>query len=252
MISHLSASSIDTFQRCGLQWYHRYVLGERMPPSIALVQGGSVHKSAEYDYAYKMETEEDAPVDEVMDVARDAFQAEAEQVEDWEDAKPAAVLDETVDLARLYRLELAPTVMPVAVEREILLEDETWPWPLLGYLDVEDAERVVDIKTSKAKKSQADIDASVQAGIYLLERHRSGQPEAFTWHVVTKAKKPAAQIIERGVIDHGRTVRYVALVQAGIQQALESGIFMPAQPDSWACSERFCGWYTTCPYGGGK
>ena len=136
-INHLSASSIDTFQRCQLQWYHRYVLGERQPPSIALVQGGSVHKSAEYEYAYKLEAGEDAPLDECLDVARDTFELEAEQVEDWEGTKPSAVLDETVNLARLYREELAPAVMPVSVEREILLSDESWPWPLLGYVDVE-------------------------------------------------------------------------------------------------------------------
>ena len=129
-INHLSASSIDTFQRCQLQWYHRYVLGERQPPSIALVQGGSVHKSAEYEYAYKLEAGEDAPLDECLDVARDTFELEAEQVEDWEGTKPSAVLDETVNLARLYREELAPAVMPVSVERELLISDESWRWPL--------------------------------------------------------------------------------------------------------------------------
>lgn len=251
-INHLSASSIDTFQRCQLQWYHRYVLGERQPPSIALVQGGSVHKSAEYEYAYKLEAGEDAPLDECLDVARDTFKLEAEQVEDWEGTKPSAVLDETVNLARLYREELAPAVMPVSVERELLISDESWRWPLLGYTDVEEIGRVIDIKTAKAKKSQSDLDNSVQAGIYLLDRHRAGRPEAFTWHVVTKAKTPQAQTIDRTVIDHERTVRYVAAIQAGIHQALESGVFLPAQPDSWTCSERFCGWYRQCPYGGGK
>jgi RecB family exonuclease len=249
-MNHLSASSIDTFLRCPQQWAYRYVDGLKRPPSIAIVQGSSLHKAAEHNYAYKVETHEDLPTEEVLDVCRDAFLKESEAVEDWEDSKPSVALDETIGITTAYQTELAPSVQPVHVEREIVLTDDSWRYPILGYTDVEDDSRVIDIKTAGKKKSQSDLDSSLQGGIYLLHRHRAGLPENMDWHVAVKAKTPSVQVISRQRVDHVHTVRFVARVQEAIDVALKSGVFAPALPGSWHCSERFCGYWSICECGG--
>ena len=249
-MNHVSASAIEMFLRCPQQWVFRYVEGIRQPPAVAMVQGTSLHRATEYNYAYKVDTAEDAALDEVLDVARDAFVSESESIEDWEDEEPGPALDTAVSLARVYHTELAPTVMPVEVEREFVLEDESWRWPCLGYEDVLTAESVIDIKTAAKKKSQSDLDTSLQAGIYLLERHLSEKPERFAWHVAVKTKTLTTQVLERSVVEPERVRLLVSRVQAGMQQVLDTGLAMPAQPGSWACSERLCGFWRLCEYGG--
>ncbi len=251
-MNHVSASSIEMFLRCQRQWAFRYLEGLRLPPAVAMVQGTALHAGAEYNYAYKLETGEDAARDEVLDAARDAFVAGQEHIEDWEGNEPGLALDVAVWLTEVYHAELAPTVQPTAVETEFVLTDEAWPWPVLGYQDVQTAEGVIDIKTAAKKKTQADLDTSLQAGIYLLERNRAGGPEGFSWHVAVKTKTPTTQVLTRERIEPERVALTVARVQAAMQQVIASGLAMPAAPGSWVCSERFCGFWRLCEYGGGN
>ncbi len=251
-MNHLSASAIEMFLRCPQQWAYRYMEDLKIPPSVSLVQGTSVHAAAEHNYAYKVETHEDLPADEVLDVARDAFKEREPEVEDWEDEKPGAALDVTVGLARVYHAELAPQVQPVSVEREFVLEHDRWLIPLLGYMDVEDERRVIDIKTAGKRKTQADLDTSLQGGIYLLAREQEGLPAAMEWHVAVKTKEPAAQVLTRERVDHEQTIALVERVEESVLVATKTGIFTPALPGSWWCSERFCGYWKRCPFGGGR
>lgn len=248
-MNHLSASSLDTFRRCPLQWRFRYVEGIKVPPSVAIVQGASVHRGAEYNYSYKVETGEDLPTDEILDVTRDAFSLESEAVEDWADTKPGKALDESVGMASVYHTELAPTVAPIYVERELVLEDETWPLPILGYMDVEEEFRVIDIKTSSKKKSQDDLETNLQAGIYQLARHREGLPDRFDWHVAVKTKTPITQVLTRETRNHDRTIRLIATIEAAVLLACEHDLFPPGLP-GWHCSEKFCGYWHMCEFGG--
>lgn len=249
-MNHVSASSMGTFLRCQRQWRFRYVEGLIQPPGVAMVQGTSLHAGAEYNFAYKMEAHEDAPLDDVLDVARDTFERESERIEQWEGDEPGPAKDAAVNLTKVYHAELAPTVQPVAVEREFLLTDDSWTWPVLGYQDVLDEAGVIDIKTSGKKKTQSELDTSLQGGIYLLERHMAGEPERFSWHVAVKTKTPSTQILERTRVEPDRVKLTIGRVQSAMLQVMDTGLAMPAEPGSWACSERFCGYYKQCEYGG--
>lgn len=249
MIDYLSASSIDTFLRCQCQWRFRYIEGIKSPPSVAMAQGTGVHASAEYNFAYKIDTHEDAPQDECLDVARDEFYKAAEDITEWKD-KPSVALDQTIGMAKAYHVDLAPTVQPVAVERKVVVEHNRWIFPLLGYLDVEEDTRVIDLKTSGKKKTQTDIDTSMQAGIYLLSREQDGKPATFDWHVAVKTKTPTTQVLTRSCTDHGHTVAFVERVQEAIIHANSTGTYTPALPGQWWCTEKFCGYWDRCEFGG--
>lgn len=251
-MNHVSATQLEMFTRCQRQWAFRYIEGLVRPPAVAMIQGTSLHRSAEFNYAYKLETETDAELDDVLDVARDAFTEESERIENWEGDEPGPALDQAVALARVYHLELAPLVKPVAVEREFVLESDEWRWPVLGYEDVVDDLGVIDIKTAGKKKTQAELDVNLQAGIYLLERHHEGAPENFRWHVAVKSKTPASQVLERTTLEPEKVALTISRLEAGMQQVMDTGLAMPAEPSSWACSERFCGYWNLCEYGGRK
>ena len=37
-----------------------------------------------------------------------------------------------------------------------------------------------------------------------------------------------------------------------VRQGINAGTFIPADPTSWVCSPKFCGWYATCEHGARK
>lgn len=249
-MSHLSASSIDTFLRCQQQWAFRYIEDIKSPPGIALVQGSSFHDAAEANDSHKMLTGDDLPLEAVLDFGRDQFEVRSQEVEDWDGRTPGEVVDETLGLVGAYHTELAPTVQPLATELRIDLMEPEWEIPLIGYVDVVTPQGPIDRKTSGKRKTQTDLDRNLQAAIYQLDAHRKGEPEAFAWHVAVKTKHPMTQVLVRPEADHAHTVRFVSRVQESIVLAVRSGVFLPAQPDSWGCSERFCGYWSICEFGG--
>jgi len=245
---HVSATQLEMFLTCQQSWFFSYVQGIKIPPSAAMLVGSSLHTGAEFNYAYKVETFEDLPVDEVLDCTRDKFVQGQGQVEDWEDEKPSEVLDQTVAMMACYQQELAPVTQPTAVEREILIAHPDWELPVLGYIDLETEARAIDLKTASKSKSQSDLDDSLQAGIYQLQRDQEGLSGDFDWHVAVKTKVPKVQVLSKQTRNLEQTVHVVGQVERAMTAAVKSGIFMPAAPGSWKCTPKWCGYYTICPY----
>lgn len=46
-LHHVSASGITLFKSCQTRWYHRYILGYRLPPTPAMARGTAVHTQLE-------------------------------------------------------------------------------------------------------------------------------------------------------------------------------------------------------------
>jgi len=250
-LEHMSYSSISLYMRCPTQWYFRYVEGLKIPPAVSMVQGTAVHTAAEVNYRQKLNTYEDEDLATVLDVAHDTFVSGTEEC-DWqaEEVDPAVALDETIGLTKVWHRDLAPLVQPVDVERKVEVSDPTWPVPLIGYVDVETEDRIIDLKTAGKKKAQADLERDVQSGIYLLEGHKRFSAQSFTWHVAIKTKTPASQVLTRETFDAQRITRLVAHEEKAILASLQSGIFGAALPDAWWCSERMCGYWHVCEWGG--
>lgn len=256
-LEHLSPSSIGTFLNCQTQWYFRYVEGLKTPPAVALVAGSSVHKAAEANYTQKQESHEDLPVDELLDVTRDTFvKGSSDIVWELEDTTPGEALDQTVGLTKVWRQDLAPQVQPTAVETWIRLEDPSWALPLVGVIDTETDELIVDLKTAAKRKSVDaagvcdELERDIQSGVYLLKHYREFSPRTFRWHVAVKTKTPATQTVDRTTFDPEFLTRFIAHQQRVILNAVATGLFSAAPPGAWNCSERFCGYWHVCRWGG--
>ena len=63
---HFSPSQIKLARKCLEQFRQRYVLGIRTPPAAALVWGTADHKAQERNYAQKIESLEDLPMEMVL------------------------------------------------------------------------------------------------------------------------------------------------------------------------------------------
>lgn len=256
MITHLSASQLGMFQRCGEQWRRRYLEGEVIPPGIAARIGTGVHKAAEKNFRYKMESGEDMRLDEVQDAAATAYdKALAQGVFISPDEAPGAKLamaegkDTAVSLATLFRRELAPAIQPRLVEHKVTLDLPGLELPVVTVLDCYTADRALrDMKTSGKKWSEDKAHVSPQPTLYResVKEVTGEYPEMLLFDVLVSTKTPSLQSIETT-----RTADDLAILGRQFEMMIASinaGIFQPAERDSWMCSMKWCGYYFTCPH----
>ena len=221
-VKHVSASSLKTFVACPEQYRRRYLLGQKRPPSAALVWGRADHKAAEHNYRQKLTSGIDVAEGEIVD----AFHANVEQtVEetggaqelDWSSPKDqssskrerAATVDDIhargEKMAVAYHRLAAPTVQPVAVEERFEVTVAGVPVPLVGYVDLiaepvgvdplvavslgvdvpEPGPRIIDKKGVAKRLERVDPEMSFQGAIYQLARWLPHD-----WHISVKTKAP--------------------------------------------------------------
>jgi hypothetical protein len=83
---------------------------------------------------------------------------------------------------------------------------------------------------------------------YAHELEYGVRPE-FRYHILIPYKAGA----QRQVIDyHANGNAYMALEHKirYFESMVRTGLYPPAHPGSWWCSEKWCGYWSTCPYVG--
>lgn len=254
---HLSATQLEMFWRCPESYRRRYIEGERIPPGIALITGKAFHAGAETNFRQKIESHADLPQKEIVEVAAAAFDAEAAAgylLSDDEASRGAKNVlgeakDMTVKLARCHAQEQAPDYQPVAVEHKTRIVFPQATHDLLAITDLRDSKRrVVDLKTAARKMPQTAADSSTQLTIYAAAHQiDTGEPASeVRLDVVTKTKNPARQVI----VSQRDRADFQALINRvnSTLNAIHVGAFTPASPGSWACSPKWCGYWSTCPF----
>jgi hypothetical protein len=88
----------------------------------------------------------------------------------------------------------------------------------------------------------------VQLTVYAAGHKRlTGQPASeVRLDVLVKTKEVTRQVLRstRGAADFQALAARINATLAGIA----AGIFPPASPGSWWCSDRWCGYWRSCPY----
>lgn len=247
---YLSPSQIDMYLRCGESYRRRYIEGERIPPGVAMLQGTGVHAGAEVNFRQKVDTHSDLPFRDIVDAAVDGFDRSllGGYVIDPEGPAPDEARDQVATLAMLYADEVAPEYQPVHVEQAVKIE-LPGAYDMLGVIDLaDDHGRVVDIKTTGKAKSQNECDTSAQLTFYAAaHRVLTGElASEVRLEVLVKTKRPKRVMLAstRGQEHFVSLANKINAVSAGIQ----AGVFLPAEPGSWMCSPKFCGYYHTCPF----
>lgn len=257
---HVSPSQIGLASRCGEAYRRRYIEGEIIPPGIAAHAGTGVHEGAAENFRQKQFSHEDLPVNQIVDAAvggfENAMQGRGAVFTPEEESRGVGLViaktkDSVAKMAEVHATEQAPDYQPVAESVEqrmrIPLPDETHD--LLGIVDlIDEDDKVVDFKTAARRKSQQDADESLQLTFYSLahELRQSKKPSEVRLDVLVKNKKIARQVVSstRDAND------YTALSHRvnAVLKMKELGLFMPADPGSWQCSAKWCGYFGTCPY----
>jgi putative RecB family exonuclease len=244
MREHESFSSFNTYLRCPKQYEFRYCQGIKTPPAVAIIEGSAGHKASEFNYKQKVESRQDLPLADILDVFSAEYDTRVPEIEDWEDSSFAVSKDSMIKVMKCAHADLFPTVQPVEVEKKF--EVEVMPGRvLLAYRDVKDESGVIrDSKFTKRAKSQADADNDLQLSIY---SYLDKSPRvAFDCLVKTKIPKAVSIFSTRGPQHWARLEHMIPAVL----DAIDKQAFPPCDPSSWACSEKFCGYWRICQYGG--
>lgn len=257
-------SSLSTLIKCGVKHDLKYL--QRIPEigSPATARGSSVHEVVRVEMRRVIEGGELPTVEEVHAVAAAEFEKRWEEgvrltpdeKREGESTVRGREKDTSVALAGLHRLKVAPAIRPVGFERRIAVKPKDMDITIQGTVDLIDAapegEVIRDTKSTTKAPAANDAHESQQLTFYgMLRLAEVGQmPVGFQLDVLKRTPK-------RGDLDYHplrstRDLTDVAALIARLNRAIdavEKGVALPADPDWWGCSPRWCGYWDACPFG---
>lgn len=167
---------------------------------------------------------------------------------------------------------LATRLRPVAVERKIIVAPRDSDLKIHGTLDVVtrpeepvtldvgldpiltasfSRDTIRDLKTSTKSPNRSAADNSQQLSMYAMIRAAEvgDMPDALALdYLIRTPKRGDLKAVElRATRDAEDTTALVARINAAVE-AVKRGVFLPADPNAWWCSEKACGFWTSCPY----
>jgi putative RecB family exonuclease len=252
-------SQIVMYTNCGMAYRLRYIDGLKRPPGVAAITGTATHKSVEKNLGHKIKTGELLPLEAVEEIAAasvnqvwdaDGVLLSEEERDEGEAQLRGRTVDQAVALARLHHQEVAPHIQPLAVERTFKLVLPNHPVDVVGTIDVEEKDAIRDHKCYKKTPRQDDVDRSLQLTLYGLAKKvldGGANPKRLYLDVMVKNKEPKVQVFQtmRSDEDYRCFLDRLDVVANAIAQ----GVFIPATPDNWRCSPKWCGYFDVCEYG---
>jgi RecB family exonuclease len=248
-----SNSQYEMYKRCPTQWEFRYAKGIKRPPKADMVRGQAVHAGTEAAHLYMVEKKTIPPIDLPLQATFERFDTDSIYVENWEDQSPPVVKNTALSLVKQYHMQALPQVQPIGAEVPFVKKVGTVT--MMGFIDridhqrgpsyggVEDPGQIViyDTKTSSSKWSKAEVDASPQLTLYAIVQ---GGYHVGIDNLVPLKGGPAYHRIPSTRDSHAKRI-YLEDLEETVDLT-KRGIFPKAPLDSWACSERWCGYWSLC------
>jgi len=241
-----SASSINTFLRCGKQWEYAYVYEFKRPPSLRAVIGLSAHAAEETNYQQKIDSKNDLPLDDVLDVFSTAFDAQLPEAENDSEETPGQAKDSGIKTLSVYHNDVAPGIQPLWVEREGLMVVNDIPY---GYsIDlVDDRERVRDYKYTRRRPAKDSRDYRLNMiGYAMAYRNETGSTESdVVLDYMVRTKEPYHwPVASAGPVPDHAIASFTGILET-VSRAVQEAMFLPTGLQSHACG--WCGYRDICP-----
>ncbi len=274
----LSPSKLDMLSKCGIQFEFRYIHGLKIPPSVGMLEGRAVDKAASAILRHKL-AEGSLPTDEaVADLAGQGMRTEwneagevlipASEADQGGRGRLGYAVDRAIRMARKYRTAFAPySKTMVDPKTGVARVQHKWEVDvgqnivLNGISDDEEADAVNDLKTkAKAAPARAAIESPQLTGYATAKYVIDGvlEPKVRLHVLVDRPKLFEGTIagddpagVQTQILESTRTVpqmeAYIRRVEAAAK-VIRAGAFLPARPEDWWCSTKFCGYSSRCPY----
>lgn len=277
-LNHLSASSVRLLLSCPEKWRRRYLEGEYEPSSPSQLVGSAVHRAEGENFAQKAVSGRDRLVQDVLDAYSDEWDMAREEAQDkagveWEDEKPGRVKDSGVRVLSEFHRTVARRIQPAAAEQRFEIQIPGVEWTFVGYRDVDETSGdIADLKVRSQERgivTPEEAAEDLEATAYLFARRAelaatgSNSPIAFNQRHPSRLRflnlvrsphpKPRDLVITPTTRSDEQLDTFLALlyrVAAEVAWRAETDVWHGPGPGSWWCSERFCGFWARCPFGG--
>jgi len=242
--TYLRPTGINTFLDCSAKYLFQEIERVETPNKSYLAFGSSIHKTLEANFAQKIETKTDLPIDEAKEIFSDVFEDEFRKVDrmDLEEEKPGTMKDQGVKLIQKYQEEIAPRIIPVAVEQRIKVTFKGYDYGLAGTIDLYDADSVIIDHKTTSKKINGTIPEGYkrQLSAYTILEEATGRKVSGAR--IDYFKRDSSEIRHIAVpIDKEH---FLSMFQS-IGDAIKKGVFIPNR-NSFLCSKRYCKFYAEC------
>lgn len=245
-IDHLSATAINMYLRCPQQYYFRYCEGMKSPPGAALTLGLSFHRGTAKNYEQKIETHEDLPIDDVLDVFSTQFDAGAHDTVWVENEKPGDIKDSGIVTLKEYQRVLAPTVQPVAVEQKFNLSFKKKDYKFVGYVDlVDDQDVIIETKTTGKKPAEPKFDHTLQLTAYATGYRATKKKKETGVRIDYAVNKAKPEVVSYPLEIGDGQIEFLWKLVARVAHGIESELWIPNR-GSFLCSHRWCGYADRC------
>jgi len=256
---YLSVSQVNTYMRCPMQYYLRYIKGFIGPPAARMVEGSAIHRALEVGQRGRLTSGEVAPLDVLMDAHHDCWEDKKVDIEEWEEDQPEKfILRRAEKFLKTYHRENLPYMEPTKVEARFWMNIGEHNIPLVGFIDecaidtkpriqkgittkiVVPTERVVDYKVVAKTYGQGEVDNNLQLTTY----SDATGIEQVQFDCFVKTKDPRIVVLQSNRT--ARDVRWAARIFDLVGQAISAGNFPPTLPTDWACTPKWCGYWRRC------
>lgn len=246
-----SHSQYGRYKTCPKSYEFRYVEGRILPPAVAMFRGTSVHAGVEAAHKHLIEKKALPVLDEMRSVVADTFEEGKAEIIDWDDEQPGSVKDTAIKLYEKYHQDNLPKLRPVAAEEGFATRVGTVP--VVGFIDLveqhagfaapkpDDPFLVADLKTSSSKWTANDVAKDTQLTLYSIVRQT---PFVRIDNLVPLKAGPAFHRLE--ATRDAQTKRVFVEDLEETADLVKRGIFPKTSIDSWACSEKWCGYWALC------
>jgi len=165
--TYFSASSLDTFARCPVQYELRYIDEIKKPSSLKMEFGTAMHGALQYNNEHMIQfNNTPADLEEVLEAFRILWkegQVICERTE--EDESPEVYEKDGIDMLTKYMKEVAKNTFPqkTEVKFDLMLDDDLH---IAGFIDKIDNDVIVDYKCGSKSFSQEEVDLNTQLTMY--------------------------------------------------------------------------------------
>ena len=254
-LEHLSYSSISTYHMCPRSWYFRYVEKVEVPTSTALVFGSAFHGVIE-EMIQQRVNGKSIPLADVWGEAWNK-QLERNPLINWDGETPESLYNEgTRILSTPDVTDMIGAISPaqddegLMIERKVMLHVPDVPVPVIGYVDIIEADGVpADFKTSSRGWNEGKVASELQPDFYLaalkLSEYGNFIPDdlRFRYYVFVKTKTPRVEMWETS--RKWSDFIWLFLFVKETWRAIEAEAF-PPNPTTWKCSEKWCEYWSMC------
>lgn len=242
----LSYSQIDLFLRCPQAWARKYIYGQPIPATFAMLVGQVVHDvlSAALLAAYNGGRRNDPQAAARSIAVNTKDRPLADDAQDPDELRRAIEQITASDAFHALATGLVPAVDANGplIERAM---DFTVPGcnrPVLGYIDLITADAIIDLKVTHTRWSNEKADNSIQGLFYT--RPFLPAPPPFQHLVLVVGKRD----VDVQQFTHAYSPAQHAWLETLIRtvnRAMESRNW-PPNPTGWTCSPNQCPFFHDC------